>query len=124
MKALDNFYQNQQEPMKSCLLALSAIILQQDKEISATWKYGAPFFCYRGKMFCYLWIHKKHQQPYIGIVEGKHIDHPDLVAENRSRMKIMLFDPAKDLPIKTIETILQQALNLYKTRVIKIKNSD
>lgn len=123
MKALDNFYQNQQEPIKSCLLALSAIILQQDKDVSAAWKYGAPFFCYQGKMFCYLWIHKKHQQPYIGIVEGKHIDHPDLVAENRSRMKIMLFDPSEDLPIKTIETILQQALKLYKMGVIKIKNS-
>ena len=124
MKALDNFYQNQQEPMRSCLLALSAIILQQDKEVSAAFKYGAPFFCYRGKMFCYLWIHKKYQQPYIGMVEGKHLDHPDLLIEKRSRMKIMLFNPAKNLPIKTIETILQQALNLYKTGVIKIKSSD
>ncbi len=122
MKALDNFYQSQQEPMRSCLLALSAIILQQDKEVSAAWKYGAPFFCYRGKMFCYLWIHKKQQQPYIGVVEGKHINHPDLIAEKRSRMKIIRFNPSEDLPIKTIDNILQQALNVYKTGVVKIKN--
>lgn len=106
--------------MRGCLLALSALTLQQDKEVSAAWKYGMPFFCFRGKMFCYLWIDKKLKQPYIGIVEGKHIDHPDLIAGDRSRMKIMLFDPAKDLPIKNIETILQQAINLYKTGLIKI----
>jgi Domain of unknown function (DU1801) len=123
MKAIDQFYQSQQEPIKSCLLALSAIILQQDKEVSAEWKYGMPFFCYKGKMFCYLWVHKKYPQPYIGVVEGKHIDHPDLLTEKRSRIKIMLFNPDEDLPIKTIETILQQALNLYRTGVIKIKNA-
>jgi predicted RNA binding protein YcfA (HicA-like mRNA interferase family) len=27
----------------------------------------------------------------------------------------MLFDPEKDLPIRTIKSILRQALNLYKT---------
>lgn len=72
-------------------------------------------------MFCYLWIHKKHRQPYIGIVEGKRVNHPDLIIEKRSRMKIMLFDPGKDLPIRTVENILQQALNLYRKGVIKIK---
>ncbi len=79
-----------------------------------------PFFCYQGKMFCYLWVHKKHKLPYIGIVEGKKMEHPDLIIEKRSRMKIMLLDPNADLPIKTIERILQQALNLYKSGEIKI----
>ncbi len=79
-----------------------------------------PFFCYQGKMFCYLWVHKKHKLPYIGILEGKKMEHPDLIIEKRSRMKIMLLDPNADLPIKTIERILQQALNLYKSGEIKI----
>jgi hypothetical protein len=80
-----------------------------------------PFFCYKGKMFCYLWLHKKFEQPYLGIVEGKWLNHPDLIMEKRSRMKIMLFDPRKDLPLKTIEKILQQAIDLYKNGQIKIK---
>jgi hypothetical protein len=80
-----------------------------------------PFFCYKGKMFCYLWFHKKHKQPYIGIVEGKRFDEPFLIQEDRSRMKIMLFDPNEDLPLQTIENILQKAINLYKTGEIKIK---
>jgi hypothetical protein len=80
------------------------------------------FFCYKGKMFCYLWVHKKYLQPYIGIVEGKRIEHSDLIIEKRSRMKIMLFDPSEDLPVKTIKLILKQAIDLYKTGELRIKN--
>ncbi len=118
---LDNFYLQQEEPIKSCLLALREIILSRDKNITAAWKYRMPFFCYKEKMFCYLWVNKTNGQPYIGIVEGKHIHHPKLIIEKRSRMKIMLFDPNKDLPVKTIQLILKQSLDLYKSGKIKIK---
>lgn len=120
MKALDNFYFNQVEPARSTLTALKKIILLQDKEITNEWKYGMPFFCYKRKMFCYLWMHKKYEQPYIGIVEGKYFEQPFLIQEKRSRMKIMLINPTEDLPITTITSILQQALNLYKTGIVKI----
>jgi hypothetical protein len=119
MKEIDNFYLQQDEPIKGALLALREIILSQDADVTNVLKYGMPFFCYKGKMFCYLWVHKKHKQPYIGIVEGKRFNEPFLIQEDRSRMKIMLFDPNKDLPLKTINTILQQAINLYKPGVIK-----
>jgi hypothetical protein len=122
MRPIDNFYLQQEEPIKGCLLALKEIILSQDSHVAEAWKYGMPFFTCKGKMFCYLWVHKKYKQPYIGMVEGKHLDHPDLIIEKRSRMKIMLLDPGKDLPIQTIEAILQKALNLYRSGVIKIKN--
>ena len=114
MTESDNFYLQQDEPIKGCLLALRQIILSQDKEVTNAWKYGMPFFCYKGKMFCYLWLHKSYKQPYIGIVEGKLFDEPFLIQEKRSRMKIMLLDPNEDLPLKTIETILQKAINFYK----------
>jgi uncharacterized protein YdhG (YjbR/CyaY superfamily) len=119
MQEIDNFYFKKEEPIRECLLALREIILSQDKEITEAWKYGMPFFCFRGKMFCYLWFHKKHLQPYIGIVEGNRFDHPNLIIEKRSRMKIMLFDPNKDLPIETIKMILKKAINLYKSGEIK-----
>ena len=73
-----------------------------------------PFFCFNGKMFCYLWVHKKYKQPYIGIVEGKRISHPDLLQEKRARMKILLIDPARDLPMKKINLILKGTIELYK----------
>lgn len=121
MKQLDDFYLDQEEPVKGIFLALKEIILRQDKEITNELKYGMPFFCYKGKMFCYLWIHKKYKQPYIGIVEGKHFEDPFLLQEARSRMKIMLFDQNQDLPIEKIEFVVIKAIDLYKTGIIKIK---
>jgi Domain of unknown function (DU1801) len=121
MSALDDFYLQQDEPISGTLLALREIILRQDKDVTNAWKYGMPFFCYKGKMFCYLWVHKKYKQPYIGMVEGKRFDEPFLIQEERSRMKIMLFDPNEDLPLQTIELILQKAISFYKTGLIKIK---
>ncbi|MBF7092122.1 DUF1801 domain-containing protein [Flavobacterium sp. ALJ2] len=117
---LDNFYLKQEEPNKGCLLALRDIILSQDSDITHTLKYGMPFFCYKGKMFCYLWVHKTNNKPYLGIVEGKHFDNPELITEKRSRMKIMFFDANEDLPIDTIKAIIKKAIGLYKSGEIKI----
>lgn len=121
MKEVDNYFYKQDEPFRSTLLALKDIILQQDQNIATAWKYGMPFFCYKGKMFCYLWVHKKFKQPYIGMVEGKRFDEPFLLQEDRSRMKIMLVDPLTDLPLQSIEAILQKAISFYKTGEISVK---
>jgi len=120
MKQLDDFYLNQEEPVKGIFLALKEIILKQDENITNTLKYGMPFFCYKRKMFCYLWIHKKLKKPYIGIVEGKHFDDPFLIQEKRSRMKIMMFNVNEDLPLEEIEIVIQKAVNLYKLGIIKV----
>ena len=118
---MDAYYLNKEEPNKSCLLALRHIILEQDPHVTETRKYGMPCFCYKKKMFCYLWTDKKTDEPYILMVEGKHLEHPQLEAGERSRMKIFMVNPNKDLPINTIKSILQQSLDLYRTGVIKIK---
>jgi hypothetical protein len=76
-------------------------------------KYGMPFFHYKGKMACYLWVHKKYKQPYLGIVEGGRMTHPDLILEKRARMKIFLVDPSKDLPLKKINLILKEMIMIY-----------
>jgi len=122
LRDIDHFYFHKEEPVKSCLIALREIILEQDPEITDAWKYNMPFFCYKGKMFCYLWVHKTFKKPYIGFVEGRYLNHPKLLIEKRARMKIFLCDPDKDLPVKTIETILRQSLDLYRKGTIHIKN--
>lgn len=114
MTPIEEYYHYKEEPVKSCLLALRKQVLQLDSNITEAWKYRMPFFCYKGKMFCYLWVHKKTLQPYIGIVEGRQIEHPLLIQEERARMKIMLFNAEEDLPVKTLSKILKQALALYK----------
>lgn len=110
----ENFYLKKEEPNKSCLLALRDIILNQDENISETTKYGMPCFCYKKKMFCYLWADKKTSEPYILFVEGQHLDHPKLETGNISRMKIFRVNPDKDIPIKTIELLLKNAIDLYR----------
>lgn len=122
LEELHNFYLSQQEPNKSCLFALRSIILDQDKNITETLKYGMPCFCYKNKMFSYLWTDKKTDEPYILLVEGKYLNQPELEQGKRSRMKILKVNPNKDLPIKKIENILVKTLDLYRKGIIKIKN--
>lgn len=98
------------------------IILEQDENITETQKYGMPCFCYKKKMFCYLWTDKKTDEPYILMVEGKYLDHPQLEQGDRSRMKIFRVNSIKDLPIKAIKSILQEALDLYRNGIIEIKS--
>jgi len=111
---VDAYFLKKEEPIKSCLLFLRGYLIRFDNDITEEWKYGMPMYYLRGKMFCYLWVHKKYKQPYLGIVEGKRINHPKLILEKRARMKIMLFDPAKDIPVKTIQSILKEAMKFYK----------
>ena len=113
LKPADNYFMQQEEPSKSSLLVLRKIILSYNTNITEAWKYGMPFYCYRGKMFCYIWVHKKYKQPYPGIVEGNKINHPLLIREKRARMKIMLIDPLQDIPVKIIESVLKKAMALY-----------
>ncbi len=112
MKSTDLFYAKIDEPDKSCLIALRDLILTYDPGITHELKYGMPFFIYRGKMICYLWIHKKFKKPYVGIVDGNKIEHPGLLLEKRARMKILLVDAEKDLDVKSIKQLLKKMLAL------------
>jgi hypothetical protein len=113
LRPIDNYFLQNEEPFKSCLQFLRQHILKFDEKITERWLYGMPFFYYKGKRFCYLWIHKKYRKPYIGIVDGNRVIHRDLLQEKRTRMKILLLDPNKNIPVKKINTILKQAVMLY-----------
>jgi hypothetical protein len=121
MKELDSYYLQQPEPRRGCLLALREIILSLDENISPAWKWSLPFFYYKKRMFCYLSFHKKYKQPYLALVEGHRFTHPELLAESRSRMKILLIDPEKDLPLELINQLLREAIALYKSGIIPVK---
>ena len=120
-ESFDNYFLEKSEPNKSCLLALKDIILLQDENISTCWKYRMPFFCYKNKIFCYLWIDKETKEPYIGFVEGNRMDNPLLIQGNRSRMKILPINPVTDLPIIIITQLINEALDFYRKGIIKIK---
>jgi len=113
LSELDKFYLEKETSLQICLLALRDIILKHDKEITAEWKYKLPFFYYKKKMLCYLWIHKKYKKPYIGFVLGNLLQDKDLLTEKRARMKILLIDTERDLPLEKINNILTQSIYLY-----------
>jgi len=121
MTEIDSFYLNHGEPNKGCLLALRSLILNQDSDVTETKKYGMPCFCFKKKVFCYLWTDKKTDEPYILFVEGKLLDHPKLEIGTRSRMKIFRVNSNTDLPKNTIEALLKSALDLYRKGIIKTK---
>ncbi len=64
-------------------------------------------------MFCYLWINKKLKQPYIGFVDGLHIQHPNLIQENRARMKILPINPNEDVDVLALDEVFTLA---FETR--------
>ena len=121
MSKTTDFYLNKDEPNKSCLLALRDIILSFNENISETVKYGMPCFCYKNKMFCYLWTDKKTLEPYILMVEGNLIEHPLLEQGSRARMKILRVNPNEDIEIELIHEILDLGLDLYRNGIVKIK---
>jgi hypothetical protein len=121
MQELNSFYLQQTEPNKGCFLALREIIKSADTEVIETRKYGMPCFCYKNKMFCYLWSDKKSNEPYLLFVEGNLLDHPQLEAGSRKRMKIFRVNPNEDLQLESLEFLLKSALDLYRNRLIKLR---
>jgi hypothetical protein len=109
LRAIDRYFMEKPEPAGSCLLALRQLVLSFDPQIREVWQYNMPFYKLGAKRLCYLWEEKKTGRPYLGIVDGNLMDHPLLIAEKRSRMKILLIDPAEDLPWETIREILERA---------------
>lgn len=120
IREIDNYYYSKEEPTRSCLLAIRSIILEHDPDISETRKWDMPCFTFRKKMFCFLWTDRKTNEPYILMVEGNKLNHPKLERGGRSRMKILRIRPSSDIPINTVNTILDKALELYKKGIIKM----
>ena len=107
---LQDYYLQLPEPTRGCFLAIRDHILAYDTHITEAWKYRAPFFCYDRKIMCYLWINRKTQQPYLGVMDGKLIEHPQLRSEGRKRVKMLPLDPAGELPLDIIDFVLQRSI--------------
>lgn len=99
-------------------------MLRSDPAVEETVKYGMPCFVYKGKVFCYLWFDKKTNEPYFLMVEGKLLNHPQLETGYRVRMKILRLEASKDLPIETINRVLQESLDFYRSGTIKTKKQE
>lgn len=113
MRAIDEFYEQQQEPQKSCFMALRSILSNYAPQVTEEWKYRLPCFYFKGKMLCYLWMDKKTKYPYVSFAHGKDIDHPLLISGDRKVFKILLINPQEDIPVEIIDEILQELITKY-----------
>ncbi len=114
MNKLDDFFASQEEPAKTCLDALRLIILNIDKEfVTEKWYYRLPCFFYKGQIFCYLFVDKKKQLPYIAMYPGKRLNHTSLEDAGKTQSKILFVDPNEDIDIKLINDVFAEALSWF-----------
>lgn len=110
---LETFFRIKPEPQQSCLYFLRSRIINFDSDIRETYKWKLPFYTYKGKMFCYLWIDKKSDYPYVCFTKGGEMNHPDLIQGDRKKMKAFYINPYEDINIETLDELLSYALSYY-----------
>jgi hypothetical protein len=113
LQAIENVFTKYEEPTQSCLFALHNITLKYNNQMAEGLKYGMPVITYNGKPFCYLWVDKKNYYPYLLIVKGDMIEHPDLEKGDRKKMKTFTVNPHEDIPVGKIYEIFELAIGLY-----------
>lgn len=112
LRPIDHYFEILKEPAAGCMQAMRTFLIAFSPYITEEWKYGMPLYYYKGKMFCYLWTQKKSGLPYLGIVNGFALQHPDLIQEKRKKMKILLLDPNAELPLDKIANILKASVSM------------
>lgn len=110
---LDNFFISHSEENNACFQFLRGHILSYDDKITEHWKWKLPFYYYKGKMFCYFWIDKKSQHPYVCFAKGNKSNNPNLELGTRKMMKSLTINPNEDIPINILNEILEELVLLY-----------
>ena len=110
---LENYYLRQPEPFQGCLLALRNLILKVDDRITHERKYQIPFFYFKGKKLCFLWVNKK--KLLIGFIVDKNIYPVVAGIKRKDDFETMQIDPNADLPVKIILEKLLQRMKLYES---------
>lgn len=113
MNELEHFFDKQEEPVKSTFLFLKDFILNYHEDIDLFKKWGLPYLYFKKKPLCYIWKDKKTNEPYLGFAKGSKINHPALIAGDRTWIKIFPVNPHKDIDVQTLSEILDEALPLY-----------
>ncbi len=102
----------QPEPIQGCLLALKNFILEIDPNITHQRKFQIPFFYYKDKKLCYLWVNKKKIQ--FGFIEDKTIHPKKEGVKLKDKYHSIIIDANKDIPIKMIIRDLKKMIKVYE----------
>jgi len=110
---LENYYLRHPEPIQGCLLALRDLILHVDDRITHERKYQIPFFYYKGKKLCFLWVNKK--KLLLGFIIDKTIYPVIAGVKRKDDFETLQIDPNLDLPVETIIANLRLRMKLYES---------
>jgi len=110
-RELENYYLKQPEPIQSCLLALKTIVLNTSPAITHERKFQIPFFCYKGKKLCFLWVNKKRL--LMGFVKDSSVLPKPETGRRKNEFETMVIDPDKDIPVRLIAALLRRYMKLY-----------
>jgi len=110
---LENYYLRQPEPFQGCLLALRDLILKVDDRITHERKYQIPFFYFKGKKLCFLWVNKK--KLLLGFIIDKTIYPVIAGVKRKDEFETLQIDPNLDLPVETIIEKLRLRMKLYES---------
>ena len=116
MKALDLYYEKQFEPQRSCLLSLREYVLSSDADFTESLKWSIPCFSYQGKIALYFNLDKKSGEPYLLFNHGSELTHPALESKGRKLMKSLAINSTKDLPLKKLDSILEELKSVIKQK--------
>ncbi|HEY3389280.1 MAG TPA: hypothetical protein VGK38_06885 [Prolixibacteraceae bacterium] len=108
---LENYYLKHPEPFQGCLLALKKLILGIDGRITHERKYQIPFFHYKGKKLCYLWVNRK--KLLMGFIVDKSIFPVVAGIKRKDEYESFQIDPNADLPVEFILENLHRRMKLY-----------
>ncbi len=113
MSGIDTFFEKIEEPNKGIFLFLIKHIKNFHPEIQLYYKWKLPYLYFKEKPLCYFWKDKNTNQPYIGFARGYKLTHPSLEAGNRTTIKILPIATSKDIDLKTLDEVLNEAILLY-----------
>ncbi len=114
MNPAENYILSQQEPWRSILIELQAIIKHTIPELEESFKWSLPFYSYKGRMFCFLNFRKKFVD--IGFPSGIHIEiHKDrlIAGEGRKNLRSLRYYSQDEIEVKILQEVL---VNLTKVR--------
>ena len=109
MNPAEDYILNQPEPYKSILLQLQVAIELSVPILELKYKWKVPYYYYKGKPFCYLYVTKGYVD--VGFWGGAHLDKYSkyLVSENRKVMKSLRYFTLDDIDQEILVMVLMEA---------------
>jgi hypothetical protein len=109
----ESYYLKHSEPIQGCLFALKRLILSADKRIREMRKYQVPFFYFKEKKLCFLWVNRKKLM--LGFVTDKTIFPVVGGYKRKDETEMIQIDPESGLPVGMILKRIEALIILYES---------